>query len=66
MAAHSAPHSLHSHHRPGQKNVEENEINGFHVSTGAVCALDYTLRYQIAIAASSQPGYHTILVKTTA
>ena len=48
---------------PGQKNIEENETSGFHVSTGAVCALDYTLHYQIAIAASSQPGYHTILVK---
>lgn len=50
---------------PGRKNVEENETSGFHVSSGAVCALDYTLHYQIAIAASSQPGYHTILVKTT-
>ena len=37
----------------------------FHVSSGAVCALDYTIHYQIAIQASAEPGYHTVLVKTT-
>ena len=30
-----------------------------------MCALDHTLHYQIAIQASSEPGYHTVLVKTT-
>ncbi len=50
---------------PGRKNETGNESSGFHVSTGAVCALDAVLHYQIAIPASSNPGYHTILVKTT-
>jgi hypothetical protein len=50
---------------PERKNLEENATSGFHVSSGAVCALDATVHYQIAIPASSQPGYHTVLVKTT-
>ena len=50
---------------PERKNQEENATSGFHVSSGAVCALDATVHYQIAIPASSEPGYHTVLVKTT-
>lgn len=50
---------------PERKNQEEDATSGFHVSSGAVCALDSTVHYQIAIQASSQPGFHTILVKTT-
>jgi hypothetical protein len=50
---------------PERKNREEDAAGGFHVSSGAVCALDATVHYQIAIPASSEPGYHTVLVKTT-
>jgi hypothetical protein len=50
---------------PERKNQEEDATSGFHVSSGAVCALDATAHYQIAIQASSEPGYHTVLVKTT-
>ncbi len=50
---------------PERKNQEQDSTGGFHVTSGAVCALDYTLHYQIAIPASSEPGYHAILVKTT-
>ncbi|WP_058188172.1 hypothetical protein [Terracidiphilus gabretensis] len=32
--------------------------NGFHVSSGAVCALQATTHYQIAIQAAPEPGYH--------
>jgi hypothetical protein len=50
---------------PERKNQEEDTTGGFHVSSGAVCALDSTVHYEIAIQASSEPGYHTVLVKTT-
>jgi hypothetical protein len=50
---------------PERKNQEEDATSGFHVSSGAVCALDSAVHYQIAIPASSQPGDHTVLVKTT-
>ncbi len=50
---------------PEHKTQEEDATSGFHVSSGAVCALDSAVHYQIAIPASSQPGYHTVLVKTT-
>jgi hypothetical protein len=50
---------------PERKNQEEDATSGFHVSSGAVCALDSAVHYRIAIPASSQPGYHTVLVKTT-
>jgi hypothetical protein len=50
---------------PERKDHEEGATSGFHVSSGAVCALDSAVHYQIAIPASSQPGYHTVLVKTT-
>jgi hypothetical protein len=50
---------------PERKDQEEGATSGFHVSSGAVCALDSAVHYQIAIPASSQPGYHTVLVKTT-
>ncbi len=50
---------------PERKNQEEDATNGFHVSSGAVCALDAAVHYQIAIQASSEPGYHTVLVKTS-
>jgi hypothetical protein len=50
---------------PERKDQEEDSAGGFHVSSGAVCALDATVHYQIAIQASPEPGYHTVLVKTT-
>ena len=50
---------------PERWGIEENSAGGFHVSSGAVCALDATVHYQIAIQASSEPGNHTVLVKTT-
>ncbi len=50
---------------PERRDQEKDATNGFHVSSGAVCALDSALHYQIAIPASSEPGYHTVLVKTT-
>jgi hypothetical protein len=50
---------------PERKNQEEGATSGFHVSSGAVCALDSAVHYRFAIPASSQPGYHTVLVKTT-
>jgi hypothetical protein len=50
---------------PERKNQENDATSGFHVSSGAVCALDSAVHYQLAIPASSQPGYHTILVKAT-
>ncbi len=49
---------------PERKNQEEDATRGFHVTSGAVCALDAAVHYQIAIQASSKPGYHTVLVKT--
>ncbi len=49
---------------PERKTQEEDSASGFHVSSGAVCALDSTVHYQIAIPASSEPGYHTVVVKT--
>jgi hypothetical protein len=42
---------------PERKNREEDATSGFHVTSGAVCALDAAVHYQIAIPASSQPGY---------
>jgi hypothetical protein len=39
--------------------------NGFHISSGAVCALNATTHYQLAIQAAPGPGYHDVLVKTT-
>lgn len=50
---------------PEQTNREEDATSAFHVSSGAVCALDATVHYQIAIPASSEPGYHRVLVKTS-
>jgi hypothetical protein len=50
---------------PERKTTEEDATGGFRVSSGAVCALNSTVHYQIAIPASSQPGYHTVLVQTT-
>ena len=50
---------------PERKDQEKDSTDGFHVSSGAVCALDATMHYQIAIQASPEPGYHTVLVKTT-
>jgi hypothetical protein len=50
---------------PERKNQEEDATSGFHVSSGAVCALDATVHYQIAIQASSEPGFHAVLVKST-
>src|SRR5664279_5921316 len=50
---------------PERKAQERDSAGGFHVTSGAVCALDSAVHYQIAIPASSQPGFHTVLVKTT-
>ncbi len=50
---------------PEDRDRGDASASGFHVSSGAVCALDYTLHYQIAVQASAEPGYHTVLVKTT-
>lgn len=50
---------------PERKDAEEDATRGFHVTSGAVCALDAAVHYQIAVPASSQPGYHTVRVKTT-
>jgi hypothetical protein len=50
---------------PDRKSEDESSTAGFHVSTGAVCALDATIHYRIAIPASPEPGYHTVLVRTT-
>ena len=50
---------------PQLKKEREDAGRGFRVSSGAVCALDFTLHYQIAIQPSPEPGFHAILVKTT-
>ena len=50
---------------PELKDKEEDATSGFHVSSGAVCALDAAVHYQIAIQASFEPGYHAVVVKTT-
>jgi PA14 domain len=50
---------------PQRKTQEEDSVSGFDVSSGAICALDSTVHYQVAIQASSEPGFHTILVETT-
>jgi hypothetical protein len=50
---------------PQRKNPEEDSAAGFRVTSGAICALDSTAHYQIAIQASPQPGFHTVVVKTT-
>jgi hypothetical protein len=50
---------------PERKDREEDATSGFQVSSGAVCALDATVHYRIAIRASAEPGFHTVLVKTT-
>lgn len=50
---------------PEKRDREEHSGGGFHVSSGAVCALDATAHYQIAIQASPEAGFHTVLVKTT-
>lgn len=39
--------------------------SGFHISSGAVCALNAITHYQIAISAAPEPGYHDVVVKTT-
>ena len=39
--------------------------NGFRISTGAICALNATVHYELAISASPEPGFHDVMVKTT-
>ena len=39
--------------------------SGFSIHSGAVCALNATTHYEIAIPASAEPGFHQILIKTT-
>lgn len=50
---------------PDRKDPDTELEGGFHVSSGAICALNASVHYQLAIQASSEPGYHTVLVKTT-
>lgn len=50
---------------PARKDHDDDATSGFHVTSGAVCALDAAIHYRIAIPASSEPGSHTVLVKTT-
>lgn len=50
---------------PERKPIESESTKGFQVRSGAVCALDATVHYEIAIQASAEPGFHTILVRTT-
>ncbi len=38
---------------------------GLRISSGAVCALNATMRYKLAISASPEAGYHEVQVKTT-
>jgi hypothetical protein len=39
--------------------------SGFRISSGAVCALNSTTHYEIAIEASDEPGFHQVQVNTT-
>ncbi|MGA2500301.1 MAG: hypothetical protein ABSH20_21375, partial [Tepidisphaeraceae bacterium] len=39
--------------------------SGFSISTGAICALNSTTHYEIAIQASPEPGFHQVLVRST-
>jgi len=39
--------------------------NGFRISTGAICALNATTHYELAIQAAPEPGYHQVVIKTT-
>jgi hypothetical protein len=39
--------------------------SGFRISTGAICALNATIHYELAVQASPEPGFHQIVVKTT-
>lgn len=50
---------------PEHETQEKDPASGFRLSSGAVCALNATVHYRLAISASSQPGYHDVLVKTT-
>jgi hypothetical protein len=50
---------------PEHKAQEDDSTSSFHVSSGAICALNAAVHYRIAIPSSSEPGYHTVLVKTT-
>jgi len=38
--------------------------SGFRISSGAICALNSTTHYELAIQASPEPGFHEILVKS--
>ncbi len=39
--------------------------SGFRISTGAVCALNATTHYELAIPASNEPGFHQVVIKST-
>lgn len=39
--------------------------SGFRITSGAICAVNSTTHYQLAIQAAQEPGYHEIAVKTT-
>jgi len=39
--------------------------SGFSIRSGANCALSATTHYQLAVPASSEPGFHQVMIKTT-
>ena len=49
---------------PERGNQQEDSTGGFHITSGAVCALDAAVHYQVIIQASAEPGFHSILVET--
>jgi hypothetical protein len=50
--------------RKDTSRTERNE-SGFHISSGAICALHATTHYELAIQAAQEPGFHQIQVKAT-
>lgn len=50
---------------PEQRTGDEGPKNRFRVSSGAVCALNAAVHYQIAILSSPHPGYHALQIKAT-
>ena len=50
---------------PERKDQSEELAGVFHVTSGAVCALDCNSSLPDSIQASADPGFHTVLVKTT-
>lgn len=50
-------------HRDGSRAGSTD--SGFRISSGAICALNSTTHYELAVQASLEPGFHQVLVKTT-